>query len=127
MVVRILFVDDGWDELEALRRMTRHKRDVWDMSFACGSNDAIRHLSTSKHPPDVVLADLDLAGIDGIDLLKTMQASAPHSVRLLHSQNASTSAICRSVPWAHQFLSKPLDLEQFESTIAHLAVAPTAH
>jgi HD-like signal output (HDOD) protein len=102
-------------------------RGAWDMSFACGSNDAIRHLSSSEHPPDVVLAELELAGIDGIDLLKTIQSSAPHSVRLLHSEHASKAAICRSVPWAHQFLTKPLDIALFESTIARLRVDPTAH
>lgn len=127
MVVRILFVDDDWDELERLRKLTRHKRGAWEMSFACGSKDAIRHLSSEPNPPDVVLSELDLAGTDGIGLLKAVQGSAPSSIRMLHSASESTLAISRSVPWAHQFLRKPLDLEHFEATIEYLRADPTAH
>lgn len=127
MVVRILFVDDSWDELEHLRRLTRHKRDEWDLSFACGSNDAIRHLTSSDQRPDVVVSEIELDGVDGIDLLKSMQAQAPRSIRILHSSAPSTAAVCRSVPWAHQFLPKPLDLAVFESTISFLRADPTAH
>jgi HD-like signal output (HDOD) protein len=126
VVVRILFVDDDWDELEVLRLLTRHKRDEWDVAFACGYHEAIRHLTGSK-PPDVVVSEVQLDGLGGIELLKTIQSNAPHSIRILYSRDRSTMAICRSIPWAHQFLAKPIDLAVFESTIAYLRADPTAH
>lgn len=127
MVVRVLFVDDAWDELEQLRRLTRHLRPDWDMSFACGSNDALRHLAQATEPPDVVLTELELAGMDGIDLLRAIQGSAPRSLRLLHSDRPSTAAIVRAIPWTHRFLPKPLDPHEFERTVAELRGDPTAH
>lgn len=127
MVVRILFVDDGWDELEELRKLTRHMRPTWDMTFACGSNDALRHLATASALPDVVVADMDLAGIDGIDLLRAMQSKAPRSIRILHSERPSIAAVCRSIPWTHQFLEKPLRLEDLVQTISKITIDPDAH
>lgn len=124
---RILFVDDDWDELEELRKLTRHMRGAWDLSFACGSKDAIRHLATEANPPDVILTELELDGTGGVDLLRAMQSQAPESIRLLCSATKSTEAIVRSVPWAHQFLPKPLDVADFERTIAYLQSDPTAH
>lgn len=127
MVVRILFVDDEWDELEQLRKLTRPMHQVWDMSFACGSTDALRHLASESHPPDVVITELHLSGMDGIDLLKAIQATVPKSIRLLHSASSSTGAICRAIPWAHQFLKKPLRLDELEGTINQLRGDPSAH
>lgn len=124
MVVRILFVDDDWNELEQLRLATRHKRDDWSMSFACGSRDALRHLASMSEPPDVVLSELDLDGIDGIELLQKAHRKAPESIRLLHSADPSTAALCRAAPWAHHHLAKPLIVDEFEATIRQLTQHP---
>ncbi len=124
MVVRILFVDDDWNELEQLRLATRHKRDDWDMSFACGSRDALRHLSSMSDPPDVVMCELDLEGIDGIALLQEAHQKAPESIRLLHSADPSTAALCRAAPWAHHQLTKPIIVDEFDATIRELTQHP---
>ncbi len=100
---------------------------VWDRTFACGSADALRHLASRSPAPDVVITELHLSGMDGIDLLKAIQATVPQSIRLLHSSSSSTAAICRAIPWAHQFLPKPLDLAELEQTITNLRGDPSAH
>ena len=124
MVRRILFVDDDWNELEQLRVSTRHMRGLWELSFACGSGDALRHLSSMAEPPDVVLCEIALGGITGIELLQLAHQKAPDSIRLLHSADLSTGALCRAAPWAHDYLEKPLDVQALESIIVELTDHP---
>ena len=124
MAVRILFVDDDWNELEQLRVCTRHMRDVWEMTFACGAREALQNLSSPAKAPDVVLCELELDNTDGIELLEAAHHKVPSSIRLLHSQDPAAAPLTRAAPWVHHHLPKPLDATEFEATIHELTQHP---
>lgn len=114
-MMRVLFVDDEQCVLDGLRRsLRRHRRD-WEFSFATSGEDAIEMMAET--PPDVLVSDMRMPGMDGAQLLKITQDRWPGTVRFLLSGHSDSEAIMRSTLVAHQFLSKPCDGEQLRKTV----------
>ncbi len=103
----VLFVDDEATALEGLRRILRPQRGDWDMAFAQGGDAALALMQAS--PFDVIVADLQMPGMDGATLLCHAREHYPQMVRIVISGNAELATALRVVPLAHQFLSKPCD------------------
>lgn len=112
---RILFVDDDPNVLSGLRRMLRSQRHEWDMTFAGGGEAALEQLASGSF--DVVVTDMRMPGIDGAALLAEMRQRHPGVVRIILSGHTEMSAALRSVPVAHQFLSKPCDPEALMAAV----------
>ena len=51
-MVRILFVDDDANLLSGMRRALRRHRDVWDLHFATGGQEALATIA--EVTPDIV-------------------------------------------------------------------------
>lgn len=111
----ILFVDDEPNVLQGLRRMLRHKRDVWDMRFALGATEALVVLGDRR--VDVVVTDMRMPDIDGAQLLKTVTREYPETVRFVLSGQCDEETALRSVGVSHQYLSKPCDGAELEAKI----------
>lgn len=112
---RVLFVDDEARVLEGLRDLLRRHRKKWDMVFALGSDAALKELQTA--PPDVVVSDMRMPGMDGAALLSHVQKEHPRAVRIILSGYAENEAAMRTVTVAHQFLTKPCDVGVLEGAI----------
>jgi len=106
-VKRILFVDDEPRILEGLNRMLRPHRHEWEMVFAAGGEQALAELE--KAPFDVVVSDMRMPGIDGLALLTTVRERYPDAARIILSGFSEVDTALRTIPIAHQFLSKPCD------------------
>jgi putative nucleotidyltransferase with HDIG domain len=104
---RILFVDDEQSLLDGLRDILRKQRHEWDMVFARGGEAALDELS--KCAFDVVVSDMRMPGMDGATLLREVQKTYPRTARIVLSGHADRDAVMRTVPVAHQYLSKPSD------------------
>jgi HD-like signal output (HDOD) protein len=103
----ILFVDDEAAILAGLRRMLHPMRSQWRMRFAADATSALGMLDLEA--ADVVVSDMRMPGIDGATLLGEVRRRWPGTVRMILSGFADQGAALRSVPVAHQFLSKPCD------------------
>lgn len=108
---RLLFVDDEANLLMGLRRSLHSMRDEWDMEFAEGGAAALGLLD---RPFDVVVSDLRMPGMNGLELLNTVQERYPRTVRVLLSGQADRQSILNSVARAHQYLSKPIDASKLK-------------
>lgn len=115
MKTQILFVDDEENVLSGLRRMLRSQRNVWEMQFALGGQQALDMLQ--KQPFDVVVTDMRMPGIDGAELLNRISADYPNTVRLVLSGQSEHEKIFRAIGPAHQFMSKPCDSHVLVDTI----------
>lgn len=113
---RILFVDDESRILEGLRRILRGQRDEWEMVFAEGSEAACAQLSAA--PFDVIVTDMRMPGMDGAALLAQVKDMHPEVVRIILSGQTESEAAYRAVAVAHQFLSKPCDVETIRHVVA---------
>ena len=106
---RILFVDDEQNILDGLRRMLRSLRNEYEMHFACSGREALEIMATLRF--DVVVSDMRMPGMDGAELLGTLQKQYPHTIRIMLTGQADEESILRTVGVVHQFLAKPCDPE----------------
>ena len=111
----VLFVDDEPRILNGLRRMLRSMRGEWQMAFAEGGAEALDILSSG--PFDVIVSDMRMPGVDGVELLGKVQAQYPHIARMALSGQASKETVLRSIGLAHQYLAKPCDAETLKATL----------
>ncbi|MBU1567424.1 MAG: HDOD domain-containing protein [Proteobacteria bacterium] len=112
---KIVFVDDEPNILDGLRRMLRSLRSEYDMYFASGGREALELLAKDRF--DVVISDMRMPGMDGAQLLETIQKEHPHTIRIMLSGQADEASILRTVGVAHQFLAKPCDPERLKAIL----------
>lgn len=112
---RVLFVDDDAGVLEALKDMMRRHRGKWDLSFALGGEAARREFAA--RPFDVVITDLRMPVTDGATLLAEIQRDYPQTVRIILSGYAEPEFAARALRVAHQYLTKPCELEVLDRTV----------
>lgn len=102
---RILCVDDEPNVLDGLRRNLRHSFDVTTETEPAKALELARR----GGPFAVVVSDLRMPEMDGIEFLKRMTTAAPDAVRVLLSGNADLDAAIAAVNEGSvfRFLSKP--------------------
>jgi HD-like signal output (HDOD) protein/CheY-like chemotaxis protein len=116
MKKRILFVDDEPNILHGLQRMLRPKREEWDMDFAEGGLKAMELLL--QKPFDVIVSDMRMPGLSGVQLLNEVRESYPQMVRIVLSGHSELETILKSIRLAHQYLAKPCELETITTSIS---------
>lgn len=84
-MIRLLLVDDHTSFRGALAFMLGREEDIEIAGEAGNLGDAQAILG--RTPVDVALVDLDLAGEDGVDLVKTMHARHPDAVAVVLTAN----------------------------------------
>ncbi|MDA7952094.1 MAG: response regulator [Pirellulaceae bacterium] len=114
-MLNILFVDDELMLLSGLRRMLHPLRDKWDMDFVDSGEEAIKRMS--QKPYDVLVTDMRMSGVDGLQLLNHAQKEHPNVIRIVLSGHAEEEAILQAVGPAHQYLSKPCDSDTLRDTV----------
>jgi HD-like signal output (HDOD) protein/ActR/RegA family two-component response regulator len=112
---RILFVDDEANVLSGLKRMLRPMRGEWEMDFFEEPEKALAHLETQ--PADIVVSDMRMPHMDGARFLSIVKEKWPETVRIILSGYSDPELALRSVSSAHQFLSKPCDVEILLGTL----------
>jgi DNA-binding NtrC family response regulator len=113
---RILFVDDDPNLLAAFQRNLRKK---FSFDTALGAEKAPRLLQASE-PYAVVLTDMNMPGMNGIELLERIATLSPATVRLMltgsaDQQTATVDAVDRGR--AFSFLNKPCPSETLVSAL----------
>ncbi|MCP5005939.1 MAG: response regulator [Planctomycetes bacterium] len=112
---RVLFVDDEPEFLQEYKRMLQPMRQEWGMSFANSGEEALDFMS--KLDFDVVVSDMHMPKMDGLELLHEVMASYPNVVRIILSEDSDSELMLESVKCAHQRLTKPCDMEAVKYVI----------
>ena len=115
---RILFVDDEPMVLKGLQRSLRKMRAEWEMRFTSSSREALDILGTE--PFDVIVSDLRMPEMDGIQLLDEVKRLHPQVVRIILSGQVEQETTFKSLQLAHQSLSKPCDADILKHTLNKL-------
>ena len=87
----------------------------WEVASVADGTAALAAME--KEPSDVVVADLDLGGINGPDLLNRIQTSYPKTIRFILGLEADRERMVKQVLGTHQFLGKPLDRATLKNSI----------
>jgi len=73
MKKQILFVDDEANFLAGIKRMLHGQKDVWELHYATGVEDALNQVAQTNF--DALISDVNMPKRDGFDLLETLQSS----------------------------------------------------
>ncbi|MBN1125833.1 MAG: HDOD domain-containing protein [Sedimentisphaerales bacterium] len=109
---RLLFVDDDHNVLNGLRRMLYAMKGQWKMEFVHKASDALKVMETT--PYDVVVSDLRMPDMDGIQFLETVREAYPDTIRFMLSGYMDKALQTQAAQCVHQFISKPCDAEQLK-------------
>jgi HD-like signal output (HDOD) protein len=112
---RIVFVDDDELVLRSIRRLLRGKEKDWDLVFASDGHAALREVE--RAPIDVIVSDVQMGTMGGSQLLATIQERHPDVARIVLSGETDPRVVYRTVPFAHQYVSKPFDATNLTYTL----------
>ncbi|RLJ19295.1 two-component system response regulator [bacterium endosymbiont of Escarpia laminata] len=111
----ILFVDDERSVLQGLQRSLRGQRKEWEMVFVDGGTEALKMVNEKNF--DAIVTDMRMPGINGAELLGVLAADRPELVRIILSGHSDEELIMQSAGTAHQFLTKPCDVDTLKETL----------
>jgi CheY-like chemotaxis protein len=112
---RILFVDDEPFVLAALQTRLRRQLRGWNTVLATSAEAAMVELRAA--PIDLLVTDLKMAGMGGLNLLEVARVEAPYALRVVLSGYHSPAATAL----AHHVLSKPCPAESLGAVLAEAA------
>ncbi len=115
---RILFVDDEPKVLSGLKRALRNRADVWDMDFIALPEAALASYRIS--PPDVVVSDLAMPGMSGLDMILAMRSAGSESEFILLTGTGTFTTAVDAINRAgiHRFFTKPCPTDLLAEGIA---------
>ncbi|MGA1607974.1 MAG: HD domain-containing phosphohydrolase [Planctomycetota bacterium] len=112
---RVLLVDDDARLLDSLVRL--HGRH-FALVTACGGREGIQAIERSG-PFAAVVVDLQMPGIDGMQVLEHCQRVAPDTVRIMLTGQADLAVAKQAVNEGQvfRFLTKPCSAEEFATAV----------
>lgn len=112
----ILFVDDEPNVLSGIRRQL-HKQ--YHITTAEGSHNAIKIIREQSTPFAVIVADMRMPEINGIELLKQVTTLSPNSVRMMLTGNADQQTAIDAINEGNifRFLNKPCETEYLKQAL----------
>ena len=112
---KILFVDGDQKVIEKLKKQLYPMRSKWKIEFAGSGKDALESMERSSY--DVVVSDMHMPDMDGVNFFEIVMERFPGTVRIMHSDNSDRAMAMESVKCTHQFLMKPCTAEIMKYTI----------
>ena len=114
MKAKILLVDDDPNILSAYKRQMRKH---FEIDVATRGPIGLQKVAKSG-PYTVVIADMQMPGMDGIEFLSLVRDQAPETVRIMLTGNADLQTAMDAVNQGHifRFLTKPCSPEVLRKT-----------
>ncbi len=113
-MARILIVDDDQGMRDYLEIML--SREGYDVNTAPGGKDALTLCRKRKF--DLVITDLKMSGMDGIDLLKSLKDISPETMTILITGYASgETALAAMKEGAYDYLEKNFEPDDLKNLV----------
>ena len=111
----VMFVDDEEPLLLALKRLCRNTG--WKIITAPSGREGIDYLTTE--PVDIIVSDMRMPGMDGVEFLERAAQISPQSVRILLTGYADIESTIAAINQGkiYSYLSKPCDNDELKETI----------
>ena len=108
---RVVVIDDEVNAAAALETLLRE--DGYQVARANDARSGL--LLLEKEEPDVVLTDLRMPGMDGIELLTKIKQVRPETMVILMTAYGTVKTAVRAMKLgAEDYLGKPIDVEELE-------------
>ncbi len=109
----ILIVEDELGPREALRMILK---DDFSLCFATNGKEAVDHFQ--NHPADLVIMDMKMPEMDGIEALKKIKEIYPSvSVLMVTGYGTIITAVEAMKIGAYDYISKPFDIDHLLNTV----------
>lgn len=123
MAQTILVVEDSSD----ISRLVRHILAQAGYDVIVAENGPEGWDLFEKRCPDLVLLDVNLPGIDGIELCRRMKRASSSTPVIILTVQAETEAVQRGIrAGANTYLAKPFEINQLMAAISY-ALRPPIH
>jgi DNA-binding NtrC family response regulator len=117
--ITLLIVDDEEVILKALKRVIRD--DGYRVLTALEAEEALRLVSSEM--VDVVLSDIDMPGMSGLDLMVRLRRNYPRIVRLMLTGRATVAMAVGAINEGevYRFMTKPWDIDELREVLRQAA------
>ena len=112
---RVLVVDDEKELLRSIERILR--RDDLEVTTATSAEEALLGMQQTV-PPDLIISDLMMPGIGGLEMLKLVSRKHPNVPVILITAHATLETAIEAIrAGAYDYLPKPFGPEQLTITV----------
>jgi len=117
--ITLLIVDDEPAILKALQRIVRD--EGYRVLTALDAEEALRLVASES--VDVVLSDMDMPGMSGLDLMVRLRRNHPAAVRLLLTGRGTLAAAVGAINdgEVYRFMTKPWDIDELREVLRQAA------
>ncbi|NKB87432.1 MAG: response regulator [Acidobacteria bacterium] len=111
---RILIVDDE----QSMREMLSYALDNEGWEVLTAADGAAAAVALQTEPVDVVVSDIRMPGMDGLELLRHVTDSAPQTSVILMTAHASTDTAIEALRLgAYDYVTKPFDVDELKISV----------
>lgn len=121
----ILLVEDNPDDERFTLRALRRSQVTSPILVAHNGEEALSVLASMRPLPSVVLLDLKLPKIDGLEVLRRIRSDRRIQhlpVVVLTSSNEERDVVASYNLGVNSYVCKPIEIEQFTATIGQLGL-----
>ncbi len=125
--MKILVVDDEMDVKDLFLQRWRKeiKNDEIQFAFAFSGEDAIKYMNENEHEAVLILSDINMPGMSGLQLLQVIKEKyekPPPLVMMITAYGDDENYTQAMKLGADDFLTKPLDFTNLKEKLkTHLA------
>lgn len=113
MKLRVILVDDEPLARERLRRLLKKESEIEIVAESSGGMEAINAIR--EHKPELLFLDVQMPGMDGFELLKSLQMEAPPAVVFVTGYDVH--AVRAFEERALDYLLKPTDQKRLSESL----------
>jgi DNA-binding NtrC family response regulator len=113
----VVIVDDEPNVLNALGRLLRGEN--YTLSTTTNPTDVVDLVR--RTPVSLIISDYEMPELNGIELLKTVKAISPETIRIILTGKADMQATVQAINEGEvfRFITKPWDDEDLKITVRH--------
>ncbi len=126
--IEILLVEDNQDDVELTLHALRKENLANYIHVARDGEEALEFLFRNgglEHPPRLILLDLKLPKVDGMEVLKRLKADARTKtipVVIMTSSKEERDLVSSYSMGANSYIQKPVDFDQFRETVKNVGM-----
>jgi len=111
---KILYMEDDNSQRISFSKILR--KNGYKVTAAYSGAEGIKKFN--KNPADIILCDLNMPGIDGIQVVKRLKKKNPDLICIVTSAHGSIKSAMKAIEnGAYDFIRKPLIFEKFDSSL----------
>lgn len=125
MMGSILLVEDTEDDIELTRRALKKNRLTNPLVVTRDGQEALDYLLEAEELPAIILLDLQLPKIGGLEVLRRLKAD-PRTrlipIIILTSSREERDVVDGYTNGANSYIRKPVDFDQFTEAVRQLGL-----